>query len=101
MMRDVIPNELNIGNGYTVVYFYTPFCGTCAEAKKMLNITLDALPEKIPAFSCDLNLAPDLARKWKIASVPCLLLFHAGEIEDRAYAFHSTSFLFDFLGRKM
>lgn len=101
MLHEIAPNDLNIGEKRTLVYFYTPFCGTCREARRMLALALEALPEKPPAYSCNLNLAAELAQKWQIESVPCLLVFNGGKIEKRIYAFRSTSFLFDELGRKM
>lgn len=97
MLQEVQPEELHIGNEPTLVYFYTPFCGTCAEAKKMLEIALQSLPIEITAVSCNMNYASHLARKWEIASVPCLLLFKEGEIQEKIYAFHSASFLFNLL----
>jgi thioredoxin-like negative regulator of GroEL len=101
MLQDVQPDELNITDGPTLVYFYTPFCGTCAAAKKMLNLALEASEIECPAFSCDLNFAPHLAEKWEIQSVPCLIWFCDGEAKKKVYAFHSVSFLFDWFKSDM
>ena len=97
MLQDVQPDELNITDEPMLVYFYTPFCGTCREAKRMLNLALKAAEWKSPAFSCDLNFAPNLAEKWEIQSVPCLICFENGEMKEKVYAFQSVSFLFDWL----
>lgn len=77
----------------SVIYFYAPMCGTCQLAKRMLEVT----KELFPGFHygmLDVNYVPDLAVKWEIESVPCLMIFQNGEILEKAYAFHSVEHLF-------
>ncbi|HEU5139453.1 MAG TPA: thioredoxin family protein, partial [Bacillales bacterium] len=64
-------------------------------------ITLESLRLDIPALSCNINFAPNLAKEWEIESVPCLIFFRHGAVEGKVYAFHSVSFLYDFLKKKM
>jgi thioredoxin-like negative regulator of GroEL len=76
-----------------LVYFYTPMCGTCQVASKMLQV-IEALVE-VDMGKMNLNFYPDLAREYEIESVPCLLLVEAGEVKETLYAFHSVPFLLD------
>ncbi|GAB7386985.1 hypothetical protein BSNK01_08210 [Bacillaceae bacterium] len=76
-----------------VVYFYTPFCGTCRLARYILQIALAALPN-LTVASCNVNLMPQRAQEWKIASVPCLALVERGEPQKKIYAFHSVERLY-------
>lgn len=101
MLQEIRPEELNVQREAALVYFYTPLCGTCAEASRMLNIALETLRPDLPALSCNMNFAPKLAKEWEIESVPCLILFRDGGVEEKIYAFHSVSFLYDFLKQKM
>lgn len=76
------------------VYLYTPMCGTCQLAKRMLEVVEQLFPH-IPFYQADINYMPERAMEWKIESVPCLLLFHHGTIRQKLYAFHSVPHLYE------
>lgn len=87
--------ELNIKKEDTIfLYLYTPFCGTCQVAGKMLEIVSAMLPE-LTLGKCNLNYLPQLALKWEIESVPCLVILNNGGIAEKVYAFQSVPFLYD------
>jgi|GEM_PF-706378 Thioredoxin. len=84
-----------VRRGETGFYFlYTPFCGTCHLAERMVAILEEMMPE-MAAGKSDINYMADFAREYQIQSVPCLLLFAGGEIREKIYAFHSVSFLYE------
>ena len=58
----------------TVLYVYTPMCGTCQLAKKMLTV-VEMTIEGLKIGMLDLNYAPYLAKEYGIESVPCLFFF--------------------------
>ncbi|MCM3567530.1 thioredoxin family protein [Neobacillus mesonae] len=79
--------------GTGALYFFTPLCGTCQLAGKMLQVV-----EKIVELEMgkmNLNFYPALAEKFEIESVPCLLLIKNGQVKERIYAFHSVPYLLD------
>lgn len=76
------------------LYFYTPFCGTCQVAGRMLEIVSGMLPE-LNWGKCNLNYLPQYALEWKIESVPCLVILRNGSIAEKIYAFQSVPFLYD------
>lgn len=76
------------------LYLYTPLCGTCQLAGKMIEVVAAMLPAKKWGKS-DLNYLPDLANKWEIESVPCLLIYKNGKIAKKIYAFHSVPYLYE------
>lgn len=78
----------------SLLYFYTPLCGTCQVAGKMLTIIEELLPE-IELVRSNLNYSPRIATELSIESVPCLLLFKNGVLKEKIYAFHSVPFLYD------
>lgn len=55
-----------------IVYLYTPLCGTCAAARKMLDVAKLLLPEEI-LLQGDVNFLPEIVRRYQIRSVPALL----------------------------
>ncbi|KYC66910.1 thioredoxin family protein [Heyndrickxia coagulans] len=76
------------------LYFYTPLCGTCQLAGRMLEIAEQAVP-RFPYAKANLNYVPQMAEKYQIESVPCLLLLKNGKAIDKVYAFQSVPALFE------
>jgi thioredoxin-like negative regulator of GroEL len=76
-----------------IIYFYTPLCGTCQLASKMLEVVGKIVDVKIGKMN--LNFFPDLAGTFKIESVPCLLMVKDGKVIETIYAFHSVPFLLE------
>lgn len=86
--REII-KEAVAGDQIGLIYLYTPLCGTCQVAGKMLTVIEELLPN-VSIGKTDLNYMPDLAEKWEIESVPCLLIFKRGKLEEKVYAFQSV-----------
>ncbi|WEG13758.1 thioredoxin family protein [Pullulanibacillus sp. KACC 23026] len=83
---------------YEVLFFHTPFCGTCQLGERMLKVVEEALKQPSLAFySCRVSEWQSLVQKWQISSVPALVLLKNGERVDSCYAFESVPFLYDFL----
>jgi thioredoxin-like negative regulator of GroEL len=76
-----------------LIYFYTPLCGTCQVASRMLEVIEKMVDVKIGKMN--LNFHPEMAKRFEIESVPCLLLIKDGERVEMIYAFHSVPFLFE------
>jgi len=72
-----------------VLYFYTPLCGTCHVAGRMMDV-VEQLIHTIPFGKADLNYMPEIAEMFSIESVPCLLIIQNGEIHEKIYAFKSV-----------
>lgn len=78
------------------LFIYTPLCGTCKLAKRMLLILLEMSPS-LPIYQANINLMPGLAKKWSIANVPCLLILEQRTIAQRHYALNSVDYLYRIL----
>ncbi|MBO8162705.1 MAG: thioredoxin family protein [Brevibacillus sp.] len=74
------------------LFVYTPLCGTCKLAAKMLQAAAAVSPP-VTLYTVNLNLMPALAQDWKIESVPCLMIFRQGELVSRVYAMRSVEHL--------
>ncbi|MFS0688878.1 thioredoxin family protein [Sporosarcina sp. 179-K 8C2 HS] len=81
----------------SIFYLYTPLCGTCAVASKMVEVIAAMKPE-LPIGKADLNYVEDLAVDYEIESVPCLLIQKDGEVIHKVYAFHSIPHLLEKIG---
>lgn len=78
-------------------YLYTPFCGTCQVASKMMNV-IDMMREDLPIGKADLNYLEDIAIEYEIESVPCLLIAEDGVVQEKIYAFQSVPYLLEKIG---
>jgi len=81
----------------SLFYLYTPMCGTCAIASKMMEVIVAMKPD-LPIGKADLNYVEDLAVDYQIESVPCLLIQKNGEVVHKIYAFHSIPYLLERIG---
>jgi thioredoxin 1 len=78
------------------LYLYTPMCGTCQIASRMLDIIHELLPD-LSCGKLNINFSQSLAMQYKIESVPCLLIFKEGNLDEKIYAFQSVPYLYDIL----
>ncbi|RSD28333.1 thioredoxin family protein [Mesobacillus subterraneus] len=76
------------------LYFYTPMCGTCQVAGKMLSVIEQLIPD-IPSGKADLNYLPGMADRFEIESVPCLIILDKGDVKEKIYAFQSVPYLYE------
>ena len=77
-------------------YLYTPMCGTCAVASKMLAVTEQLLPD-VAFGKGNINFMEEVARHYEVESVPCLLIAKNGEYVQKIYAFQSVTNLYEIL----
>ena len=80
----------------TLLYLYTPICGTCAVASKMMEV-VSIMKSDVPMGKADLNYVQDIAMDYEIESVPCLVLTKDGVITNKIYAFQSVPYLLEII----
>lgn len=78
----------------SAIYVYTPICGTCKVASKMIQIIRELRPN-VPIEEYNLNVHKNLAEKFLIESVPCLLIFEGNQLFEKIYTFNSVPFLLE------
>ncbi|GLB59727.1 thioredoxin family protein [Cytobacillus sp. NCCP-133] len=82
------------GKKSALLYLYTPMCGTCQMAGKMLAVAAELLPHR-EIGKADLNYMPEIAEQWGVESVPCLIIFKEGNVYEKLYAFRSVPYLLE------
>ncbi|WP_029099170.1 thioredoxin family protein [Brevibacillus thermoruber] len=101
-MREWTKTEMELLASQTdkpaAVFVYTPLCGTCKLAERMLTVVQEALPG-LTLYRANLNLLPELAEMWRVTSVPALLILERGAVAERHYALRSVDFLYHVLMR--
>lgn len=77
------------------LYVYTPMCGTCQVASKMLSVCEEMLQQPIPQLNA--NYSPELMADEQIESVPCLLIKNEHGTYSKVYAFQSVPYLLELM----
>lgn len=76
-----------------IIFGYTPMCGTCKMAERMLNIANEIL--KLPMTKVDLNFHPQYTEAQEIQSVPVIILMAYDQEIKRIYAVGSVTDLLE------
>ena len=85
--------QFEISDQPFILFGYTPFCGTCKLAEKMLDITATSL--NIPVTKIDLYYYENLSQYYEIKSVRVLLFIRNGIVENISYQFESVTTLYE------
>ena len=75
-----------------LVDFYANWCGPC----KMLSPILEKL-EEVKVLKVNVDENPELARKYGVMSIPCLILFEKGKELKRNVGFIPENKLKEFI----
>lgn len=74
MSQAELLDVLEHGNGGAVVFLYTPLCGTCKAARRMLEVAMHLAPEGLKIAGGNINMLPELVNRYRISSVPALIV---------------------------
>ncbi|HAM1187616.1 TPA: thioredoxin family protein [Listeria monocytogenes] len=80
-----------------VVFFFTPMCGICQIASRLVDVVLESDEVHTEVVKVDLNYVPDIAQNLEITSVPALVKFKNGQPADLSYQLHDATAIFEFL----
>jgi len=81
--------------GVVLVDFNADWCGPCQAQKPALESLAEG-GAKI--FSVNIDDEPELAEKYEVSSIPCLVLFKNGEEVERKIGLQPKNVIEDMLG---
>lgn len=70
-----------------VVDFSATWCGPCRMLAPVLEDISEKLGDKVSFYNVDVDDSPELAMKYQVSSVPCLVLLKNGELADQSVGF--------------
>lgn len=90
MVTEITENEFNekISKGKVLVDCYAPWCGPC----RMLGPIIDAVASENKEYSfykLNVDDSEEVAVKYGIMSIPCLLVFENGELKETSIGLKS------------
>ena len=84
MIRKYDNDDFSILEGIYLVDFYADWCGPC----KMLGQVLEGLND-VNIIKVNVDEEEELARKYKVMSIPNMLIIKDGEIKKQLVGFRS------------
>jgi len=67
-----------VGSGVTLVDFWAEWCGPCRMMTPVLNELTGQFAGKAGIAKVNVDSEPDLAEKYRVSSIPTLLVFKDG-----------------------
>ncbi|MDA3130147.1 thioredoxin family protein [Aliibacillus thermotolerans] len=86
--EEELKEEMSSQNSF-VLFLYSPFCGTCQLAERMVEV-LEKLYPSIPFVKGNVNLLPAYVHTYQVTSIPALHVCQDGKVVKKIYAFHSV-----------
>lgn len=75
--------DTTISEGTTLVDFWATWCGPCRMQTPILDELDKELNGAVKIGKVDVDTEMELARRYRVMSIPTLLVFKDGELESR------------------
>jgi len=80
-----------------IVDFHALWCGPCKVQSPILKQVADELGEKVKVIKIDVDQNQEIAGKYRIQSVPTLMIFKNGEVKYQKAGVHTKQQLMGIL----
>ena len=78
MQAIINESDFNIDSKYTAIKFWASWCGPCKAMEPHLKKIEEEFPQ-VKFISIEIEQVPSIAQKFKVKSLPCLLLLEDGK----------------------
>lgn len=94
---DNFEEEVIKAEGKVLVDFFATLCGPCTMLAPVLEQVADSKPE-VKIVKVDVDEEPELATRYKVMSIPTLIVFEKGEVVKKSLGVISKAELLDLIG---
>ena len=95
-INDELFNSEVLNQEKVLVDFYANWCGPCCMLRPILESVCEEENKKIVSINIDNN--SELADKYNVSSIPCLILFEKGREVKRSVGLISHDEVVDLIG---
>lgn len=85
--KDNFEKEVLQANGKVLVDFWASWCGPCKMLAPVLSEVAEEYADEVKVCKINVDDEMELAQKYRIVSVPTLLVFENGEIVNQSVGF--------------
>lgn len=79
--------EVNSEESIVVVDFWAPWCGPCKMISPIMEQLSRELGSKVKFIKINVDSSPILARKFRISSIPTIMIFKEGKLKKTIVGF--------------
>ncbi len=104
-MEEIVMEKLNSSNfdkvlqsEFALVDFSASWCGPCRMLKPILE-ELETTTTGVAFYNVDVDECEEVARDYRIFSIPTLMIFKQGQLTDTSVGFSSKDELEDFINK--
>lgn len=76
-----------------LVDFWAPWCGPCRQLSPVVDELSRELAGKVKVVKINVDEAPDIAARYRVSSIPNLVLLNGGEVQASIVGFQPKSAL--------
>lgn len=85
--KDNFESEVTKSDIPVVLDFWAPWCGPCRSITPILEKLSGEYGEKVKVGKINIDQQPDLARAFRVTSIPTIVAVKSGEVTDTSVGF--------------
>ena len=74
---------LNAEGGSVLVDFWAPWCGPCRMVSPIVDEVAEEVEGRVKVAKVNVDEQPELAEQYRVMSIPTLIVFKNGKVEDQ------------------